>query len=347
MAIQKAAVIGAGLMGGGIAAHIANAGHDVVLLDIVPDGAKDRNALADGSVARMLKTDPAPFMEKSDAKRIATGNIEDHLHLLADADWIVEAVIEKTDAKQAIYAKIDSVRKPGSIVSSNTSTIPSSMLLDGMPEAFRRDFLITHFFNPAALHASAGGGGGARDPGRRRGRRLRLRRPQARQGRGALQRHAGLHRQPHRHLLADRRRARGRRERRDGGGGGRGAGPPHRRAQDRRFRADRPGRPRPHAAGGPQPARRAAGERPLPRGLRRARVRQRDDREWLHRPQGQGRLLPAEAGLRDEREGGARPRHRRVRPRPAPAAGERRAGRAARSRRCSSIRTRPANTPGK
>ena len=148
MAIQKAAVIGAGLMGGGIAAHIANAGHDVVLLDIVPEGAKDRNVLAEGSVARMLKTDPAPFMAKSDAKRIATGNVEDHLNLLGDADWIVEAVIEKVEAKQAIYRKIDSVRKAGSIVSSNTSTIPSSVLLDGLPEEFARDFLITHFFNP-------------------------------------------------------------------------------------------------------------------------------------------------------------------------------------------------------
>ena len=148
MAIQKAAVIGAGLMGGGIAAHIANAGHDVVLLDIVPDGAKDRNALAEGSVARMLKTDPAPFMEKSDAKRITTGNVEDHLDLVSDADWIVEAVIERTDAKQAIYRQLDSVRKAGSIVSSNTSTIPSATLLGGMPESFARDFLITHFFNP-------------------------------------------------------------------------------------------------------------------------------------------------------------------------------------------------------
>ena len=148
MAIQKAAVIGAGLMGGGIAAHIANAGHDVVLLDIVPDGARDRNALAEGAVARMLKTDPAPFMEKSDAKRITTGNIEDHLHLLSEADWIVEAVIETVDAKQAVYRKIDSVRKEGAIVSSNTSTIPSAVLLGGMPDAFARDFLITHFFNP-------------------------------------------------------------------------------------------------------------------------------------------------------------------------------------------------------
>ena len=148
MAIEKAAVIGAGLMGGGIAAHIANAGHDVVLLDIVPDGGGNRSALAEGSVARMLKANPAPFMAKSDAKRITTGNVEDHLHLLGDADWIVEAVIETVEAKQAIYRKIDSVRKTGSIVSSNTSTIPSSVLLDGLPEAFARDFLITHFFNP-------------------------------------------------------------------------------------------------------------------------------------------------------------------------------------------------------
>ena len=96
----------------------------------------------------MLKTDPAPFMEKSDAKRITTGNIEDHLHLLSDADWIVEAVIETVDAKQAVYRKIDSVRKAGAIVSSNTSTIPSAVLLGGMPDAFARDFLITHFFNP-------------------------------------------------------------------------------------------------------------------------------------------------------------------------------------------------------
>ena len=148
MAIEKAAVIGAGLMGGGIAAHIANAGHDVVLLDIVPADGGNRSALAEASVARMLKTEPAPFMEKADAKRIVTGNVEDDLQLLADADWIVEAVIEKADAKQAIYRQIDAVRKEGSIVSSNTSTIPSSVLLDGMPAAFARDFLITHFFNP-------------------------------------------------------------------------------------------------------------------------------------------------------------------------------------------------------
>ena len=148
MAINKVAVIGAGLMGGGIAAHVANAGVDVILLDIVPQGAKKRSELALNAVERMLKTEPAPFMEKRNAKRITCGNIEDDLARLAEADWIIEAVIEKLDIKQTIYRQIDSVRKPGSIVSSNTSTIPCGDLMNGMDESFQRDFLITHFFNP-------------------------------------------------------------------------------------------------------------------------------------------------------------------------------------------------------
>ena len=148
MAIRKAAVIGAGLMGGGIAAHIASCGHEVALLDIVPEGEGGRNALAEGAIARMLKADPAPFMDRADARRIAAGNIEDHLDLLADADWIVEAVVEKVEIKQDVYRRIDAARKAGSIVSSNTSTIPWRALVAGMPDAFARDFLITHFFNP-------------------------------------------------------------------------------------------------------------------------------------------------------------------------------------------------------
>ena len=148
MAIEKAAVIGAGAMGGAIAAHIANAGCDVVLLDIVPEASGNRNALAEGAVARMLKDDPAPFMDKADAGRIAVGNIEDHLHLLSDADWIVEAVVERVEIKQEVYRRIDSARKTGSIVSSNTSTVLWRTLTAGMPERFARDFLIAHFFNP-------------------------------------------------------------------------------------------------------------------------------------------------------------------------------------------------------
>ena len=146
--IKKVGVIGAGVMGAGIAAHITNAGVPVVLLDIVPEGAKNRNAIAEDAVKKLLKADPAAFMHERHAKLITTGNIEDHLDRVADCDWIIEAVIEKLDAKHAIYGKIDAVRKPGSIVSSNTSTIPLAVLCEGMPAGFARDFLITHFFNP-------------------------------------------------------------------------------------------------------------------------------------------------------------------------------------------------------
>jgi 3-hydroxyacyl-CoA dehydrogenase len=146
--IRKATVIGAGVMGAGIAAHIANAGIPVRLLDIVPEGAANRNALAEGAIAKMLKTDPAPFMTSRAAKLVTAGNIEDDLAGIADSDWIVEAVVERLEVKQALYRKIDAVRRPGTAVSSNTSTIPLAMLIDGLPAAFARDFLITHFFNP-------------------------------------------------------------------------------------------------------------------------------------------------------------------------------------------------------
>ncbi len=148
MAITKVAVIGSGVMGGGIAAHVANAGLPVVLLDIVPPGAKNRNIVAEEAIERLLKTDPAPLMHRDFARRITPCNLEDHLALLAECDWIVEAVLERLDVKHATYAKIDAARKPGSIVSSNTSTIPLRDLVGAMPERFQRDFLITHFFNP-------------------------------------------------------------------------------------------------------------------------------------------------------------------------------------------------------
>jgi 3-hydroxyacyl-CoA dehydrogenase len=146
--IAKAAVIGAGTMGAAIAAHFCNAGVPVLLLDIVPPGAANRNALAEGAVAKMLKTDPAPFMSKAAVKLVTPGNVEDDLAKLADCDWIVEAIIERLDLKQALYRKIETVRRPGCAISSNTSTIPLSALVEGMGEAFARDFLITHFFNP-------------------------------------------------------------------------------------------------------------------------------------------------------------------------------------------------------
>ncbi|HVJ56047.1 MAG TPA: 3-hydroxyacyl-CoA dehydrogenase NAD-binding domain-containing protein [Aliidongia sp.] len=148
MAIAKAAVLGAGVMGSGIAAHIANAGIPVVLLDIVPQGAANRNAVAEGAVEKLLKTEPAAFMSARNARLVTTGNLEDHLGLLADCDLIIEAVLEDPAVKKSLYAKVEAVRKDGSIVSSNTSTIPLAILTDGLPERFARDFLITHFFNP-------------------------------------------------------------------------------------------------------------------------------------------------------------------------------------------------------
>ena len=137
--IQKVAVIGAGVMGSGIAAHMANAGLDVVLLDLDA-------AFAAGAVQKQIKA--GGFMTSGLASRVTTGSTADDLALLADADWVVEAVAERLDIKQGLYRQIEAVRKPGSIVSSNTSTIPLAALVDGMPETFARDFLITHFFNP-------------------------------------------------------------------------------------------------------------------------------------------------------------------------------------------------------
>ncbi len=147
--IQKVAVLGAGVMGSGIAAQIANAGLPVILLDIPPkDTALPRNAIAAGAIEKMLKTDPAPFMVPENAKRITPGNLDDDLELLRDCDLIIEVVIEDLAIKHATYRKIAPYRKDGAIISSNTSTIPLHKLVEGMDQAFQENFLITHFFNP-------------------------------------------------------------------------------------------------------------------------------------------------------------------------------------------------------
>lgn len=148
MKIAKVCVIGAGVMGSGIAAQVANAGFQALLLDIVPAGAADRNVLAKAAVAKLAVAEPAPLMSKAAAKLIEIGNVEDDLKRLAECDWIIEAVTERADIKQALYKKIDAARKHGSILSSNTSTLPLHVLMAGMPENLKRDFCITHFFNP-------------------------------------------------------------------------------------------------------------------------------------------------------------------------------------------------------
>jgi 3-hydroxyacyl-CoA dehydrogenase len=148
MAIERAAVLGAGVMGSGIAAQIANAGVPVLLLDVVPEGAGDRSALAKSAFERMQKADPAPFMSRQAARLVTPGNLEDDLEKLGEVDWIVEAVIEDLEIKQALYARVEKVRRRGSIISSNTSTLPLARLTEGLPRSFAGDFLITHFFNP-------------------------------------------------------------------------------------------------------------------------------------------------------------------------------------------------------
>lgn len=147
--ISTAAVLGSGVMGAAIAALLANAGCTVYLLDIVPQGATDRNALALGGIQKQIDAKPASgFTHKRNVKRVIAGNLEDDVGVLAQCDWIIEAVLEDIAVKQKVYAQVDAHRKQGSVVSSNTSTIPLHVLIDGMPEQFQRDFMITHFFNP-------------------------------------------------------------------------------------------------------------------------------------------------------------------------------------------------------
>ena len=145
--INNAAVIGAGTMGLGIAGQLANAGVDVLLLDLPADG-DNRNAVCERAIERLLDENAPGLLHKDNLERITIGNTEDDFDKLADADWIAEAVVERLDIKKALYRRIDEVRKPGSIVSSNTSTIPISLLVEDMPEKFRSEFAITHFFNP-------------------------------------------------------------------------------------------------------------------------------------------------------------------------------------------------------
>ena len=146
--IERVAVIGAGVMGAGIAAQVANAGIPVSLLDVVPEGATVRNVIAETAIKKMLKTNPAPLMHTRNAKRITPGNIEDDLSVTADCDLIIEAVVENLEIKQDLYQRLERARKKNSIVTSNTSTIPLSHLIAELPTSFARDFAITHFFNP-------------------------------------------------------------------------------------------------------------------------------------------------------------------------------------------------------
>jgi 3-hydroxyacyl-CoA dehydrogenase len=143
--IRKIGVVGAGTMGGGIAALAASAGIPVVLLDIPGGDGSDRSAPARLGIDRQLKAKPAAFMDPDRAHLIRTGNTDDDLALLADCDWIVEAILEQPAPKRALFARLDGIVKPTAIVTSNTSGIPMRVLAEGRSG---RRFLGTHFFSP-------------------------------------------------------------------------------------------------------------------------------------------------------------------------------------------------------
>ncbi len=146
--IERAAVLGAGTMGAAIAAHLANVGVKVLLLDIVPEGEQDRNKIARMGLERAIKGRPAAFYLKDFARLVEVGNFEDDMEKLADVDWVIEAIVERLDIKRQLFEKVDQYRKPGSIVSTNTSGISVNAIAEGRSEDFRKHFLGTHFFNP-------------------------------------------------------------------------------------------------------------------------------------------------------------------------------------------------------
>ncbi len=160
--LKKAAVIGSGVMGSRIACHLANAGLQVILLDIIPfelseeelqngiavTNPKFRNRIVNSSLLNAIKSNPSPIYKKSFQQRIQTGNLEDDMSMIADCDWVIEAVVERLDIKQKVYSQIESHRKRGSILSTNTSGIPISILANHMSDEMKTHFIGTHFFNP-------------------------------------------------------------------------------------------------------------------------------------------------------------------------------------------------------
>lgn len=149
--IQKVAVLGSGVMGSGIACHLANVGFEVLLLDIPTPKAthpQQKNDLVNDALKKTIASKPAPLYDKSFAAKITTGNFEDDFQQIATADWIIEVVIERLEIKQQIFEKVEEFRAPKSLVSTNTSSIPIKLLAAGRSDEFKAHFCGTHFFNP-------------------------------------------------------------------------------------------------------------------------------------------------------------------------------------------------------
>ncbi|MGZ3450157.1 MAG: 3-hydroxyacyl-CoA dehydrogenase/enoyl-CoA hydratase family protein [Polyangiales bacterium] len=154
--IRRAGVIGAGVMGSGIAAHLANAGVEVILLDIVPPNLTDaekndrnaRNRFAAGGLEKAVKSRPAAFFHKGNARLVSVGNTEDDLGKMESCDLVIEAVLERLDVKQALFTKLEAIVKPGTIIASNTSGLRIHDMVQGRGDTFKKNFLVMHFFNP-------------------------------------------------------------------------------------------------------------------------------------------------------------------------------------------------------
>ncbi len=160
--IQKIAVLGSGVMGSRIACHFANIGCEVLLLDIVPKEPNDaekakgltldkkqvRNRIAGDALAFALKSNPSPIYKKSFASRITIGNFEDDMPQIANCDWVIEVVIENLDIKKSVFTNVEKFRKPGTLITSNTSGIPIHLMTEGRSDDFKAHFCGTHFFNP-------------------------------------------------------------------------------------------------------------------------------------------------------------------------------------------------------
>ena len=150
--ITKVAVIGSGVMGSRIACHFAGIGVEVLLLDIAfhkeEDAKADKNKIVNDALKSTLKSKPSAVYTKDVASLIRTGNLEDDLHLISDCDWVIEAVIEKLDIKQKVFEQIEQYRKPGTLITSNTSGIPIHLMSEGRSDDFKQHFCGTHFFNP-------------------------------------------------------------------------------------------------------------------------------------------------------------------------------------------------------
>lgn len=145
---RTAAVLGAGTMGAQIAAHLANAGLHVHLLDIAPKEGTDKNAIVAGQWKKAQRLKPDPFFTKAAAQRVTLGNFDEHFDRLAEADWVIEVVVERMDIKRSVMERIEATARPDAVISTNTSGLPIAHIAEGRSDDFKRRFLGTHFFNP-------------------------------------------------------------------------------------------------------------------------------------------------------------------------------------------------------